>query len=128
MFVMKAALQKFLSSHNRSILPVVLPWFGGNSISIPRERLTLLAQLGKLSSIAGRDTPDSRKLAGMYASAEASFAAAALLYDTVIEDIRAAGMVTPKLTAHCELAAIPAPAAHIKPPAEPRHLPLKEAA
>ena len=64
----------------------------------------------------------------MQAAAETSVNAAALLFDSLIEEINATGTVTPKLAALCELAPITAQALPIGTPFELATPPLKQAA
>ena len=134
MLKLKTLISKIRFVQARIALPVsALPWLSRKSISIPRERQSLATQRDKLTAIVLGPTLDSRRADALQANAAAEVEKAVFALDSLLEEIRIAGTVTPKLAALCgSTVALPATpptaAGDIEPAQANRPSPLWEAA
>ena len=133
MFELKTLISRICIPHVGIALPAaVLPWLSRSSIKIPAERQSVATQLDKLAAIVLGPALDCQRASALQAVATVEVEKAAFALDSLLDEIRLIGTITPKLTACC--------AAAVAPPAEPlaaardiepmvtRQAPLQEAA
>ena len=87
MSIFKKLISSIQGSGARGVLPAALPWFSRQEIKVPKERLSLTAQLDKLSAIVLGAAPDGRRADELLAAARGEVDKASLELDTLLREM-----------------------------------------
>ena len=93
MSIFKKLISSFQGSGARGVLPAALPWFSRQEIKVPKERLSLAAQLDKLSAVVLGAAPDGRRADELLAAARGEVDKASLELDMLLEDMQSISVV-----------------------------------